>query len=245
MKYLKRFNEERELEPRAYRNAAHKLQKLGHVDRAKKLQDWSKEVEGKKNLIRWEKNIEEFSSFGTFKISINKQVMGDFYLDIGFDDASFIDNYECEKESNPDKIETSIWLPIGIIPTNKETLGKCKKILKEFDNGFFWAMSVTIKMTIESGKVNLTHFNIEDYDSDGMTLSDRQSAGKFKNLLKSIFSKPNLNYPGGRTDGLSMYKALERTICIESGFSSEYGFSLEDVGAFINTISPNSMYTTI
>jgi hypothetical protein len=61
-------------------------------------------------------------------------------------------------------------------------------------------------------------------------------------VLKNLFSNPDYGYPSSRTDCTSQWEALERTILAECGFSSEYGFELEQVANFINTISPNTLY---
>ena len=64
-------------------------------------------------------------------------------------------------------------------------------------------------------------------------------------VLKNLFSNPGYGYPSSRTDCTSQWEALERTILAECGFSSEYGFELEQVANFINTISPNTLYKAI
>ena len=87
--------------------------------------------------------------------------------------------------------------------------------------------------------------NIDENLSGNVSFADRASAGKFKNLLKSIFTNPDLNYPSGYTDADSLYQKLEQVILVQQGFSSDYGFELKNVADFINTQSPNTMYKTI
>ena len=252
MKYLKRFNEE--LKPTTYSSAARKLKKLGHIDRSLELINWAEQIENRENLLKWKDNIDKYSQFGTFKLTIkNKQlskITGDFHLAVIFDADSFVDNYEYEREESPLPFKSSIWLPIGIIPANEETLNNCLKVLPDTDmgNGFFWGMSITIGIKIDSYKVEFASFEILDYDenvSGNISFSDRQSAGKFKNLLKNIFSDPDLNYPSSRSDVPYLYQGMELTILAECGLSSDYGFSLEKIAQFINTISPNIMYKSI
>jgi hypothetical protein len=109
-------------------------------------------------------------------------------------------------------------------------------------------MSCGIDFKVQNGQVILDKFTLEDYDenlSGNVSFADRSSANKFKNLLKSIFSNPELNYPSGYTDVDYMYQKLEQVILIRQGFSSDYGFELKQAADFINTQSPNTMYKTI
>jgi hypothetical protein len=259
MKYLKRFNEE--LKPRTYMNAAKKLTDLGHTDRANTLKDWANESEKREDMIKWKERVQEYSAFGTYKVNIvnpdlinppfGEKYTGDFYLDINFDELAFEDNFEYEKEKDPNNINgVGIFFFIGLIPTSEEVLKKCEEVMPdaEFGNGMFWGMSCGIDFKVENGQVILEKFTLEDYDenlSGNVSFADRASAGKFKNLLKSIFSNPDLNYPSGYTDADSIYQKLEQVILIQQGFSSDYGFELKNVADFINTQSPNTMYKTI
>ena len=118
----------------------------------------------------------------------------------------------------------------------------------EFGNGMYWGMCFGIDFKVQNGEVILDKFSLDDYDdnlSGNVSFADRASAGKFKNLLKSIFTNPDLNYPSGYTDADSLYQKLEQVILVQQGFSSDYGFELKNVADFINTISPNTMYKTI
>ena len=76
----------------------------------------------------------------------------------------------------------------------------------EFGNGMFWAMCFGIDFKVQNGEVILDKFTLDDYDenlSGNVSFADRASAAKFKNLLKSIFSNPELNYPSGYRVSLS------------------------------------------
>lgn len=254
MKYLKKFNEE--LRPRTYLSAAKKLTAIGHTDRAKKLKDWAEETEKREEVQKWKDNLQDYALFGTYKMNIvnpetEEKLTADFYLDLSFDELAFEDNFEYEKEKDPNNIkDVSMFFFIGLIPTSEETLRKCMEIMPEpeFGNGMFWGMSCGIDFKVEKGQVVLEKFALDDYDdslSGNVSFTDRASAGKFKTLLKNIFSNPELNYPSGYTDVEYMYQKLEQVICIQQGFSSEYGFELKDVADFINQQSPNTMYKTI
>jgi hypothetical protein len=254
MKYLKKFNEE--LKTRTYLSAAKKLKDIGHIDRANALKDWASDSEKREEMSKWKNQIQEYSPFGIYKINVvnpenGKKFTDDFALDVNFDELSFEDNFEMEKEEDPNNISgVSILFFIGLIPTSEEVIKKCEEVMpdSEFGNGMFWGMCFSIDFEIQDGGVILQSFNLSDYDeglSGNVSFADRASAGKFKTLLKNIFSKSDLNYPSGYTDVDSLYEKLEQVILIRQGFSSDYGFELKNVADFINTISPNTMYKTI
>ncbi len=254
MKYLKRFNEE--LRPRTYLSAAKKLTAIGHTDRANTLKDWANETEKREEMNKWKERLQEYSPFGIYKVNVVNPESGemftaDFALDLSFDELAFEDNFEYEKQKDPNNINgVSIFFFIGLIPTSEEVLKKCEEVMpeSEFGNGMFWGMCFSVYFKVQNGEVILDKFALDDYDenlSGNVSFADRASAGKFKNLLKSIFSNPNLNYPSGYTDADSIYQKLEQVILIQQGFSSDYGFELKNVADFINTQSPNTMYKTI
>jgi hypothetical protein len=254
MKYLKRFNEE--LRPRTYLSAAKKLTAIGHTDRANALKDWAGETERREEITKWKEQLQNYSPFGIYKVNVvnpetGEKLTADFALDVNFDELAFEDNFEYEKQKDPNNIsEVSIFFFVGLIPTSEEVLKKCEEVMPEpeFGNGMYWGMSCGIDFKVENGQVILDKFALDDYDdnlSGNVSFADRASAGKFKNLLKSIFSNPDLNYPSGYTDADSIYQKLEQVILIQQGFSSDYGFELKNVADFINTQSPNTMYKTI
>jgi len=254
MKYLKRFNEE--LRPRTYLSAAKKLTAIGHTDRANTLKDWANETEKREEIAKWKEQLQEYSPFGIYKVNVVNPESGemftaDFALDVNFDELAFEDNFEFEKQKDPNNISgVSIFFFIGLIPTSEEILKKCEEVMPEpeFGNGMFWGMCFGVDFKVQNGEVILDKFALDDYDdnlSGNVSFADRASAGKFKNLLKSIFSNPDLNYPSGYTDADSIYQKLEQVILIQQGFSSDYGFELKNVADFINTQSPNTMYKTI
>ena len=254
MKYLKKFNEE--LRPRTYMSAAKKLTAMGHTDRAEELKAWAEESEKREEVQKWKDRLQDYALFGTYKINIvnpetEEKFTGDFYLDVNFDELAFEDNFEYEKEKDPNNVKgVGIFFFIGLIPTSEEILQKCNEFMPEpeFGNGFFWGMTCGIDFKVENGQVILEKFILDDYDeglSGNVSFADRSSANKFKTLLKNIFSNPELNYPSGYTDVEYIYQKLEQVICIQQAFSSEYGFELKDVADFINQQSPNTMYKTI
>jgi hypothetical protein len=254
MKYLKRFNEE--LKPRTYLSAAKKLTAIGHTDRANALKDWAGETEKREEITKWKEQLQNYSPFGIYKMNVvnpetGEKLTADFALDVNFDELAFEDSFEYEKEKDPNNVSgVNIFFFIGLIPTSEELIKKCEEIMPEpeFGNGMFWGMCFGIDFKVQNGEVIFDKFSLDDYDdnlSGNVSFADRASAGKFKNLLKSIFTNPDLNYPSGYTDAASLYEKLEQVILIRQGFSSDYGFELKNVADFINTQSPNTMYKTI
>ena len=241
MKYLKKFNEE--LKPSTYFSASRKLAKIGHLDRSKDLKDWGLEMESREEMGKWRKNIEKYSPFGVFKMTIKNDdgetITGDFYLDINFDDMAFLD-----------EPENGITFFLGLIPTSEELINKYKELCQDFDfgNGFFWGKIFHIEYNIVDQKVELTKWDFDDYDSDmngKITFADRASANKFKNLLIKMTTDSDLRYPSGYTDHVEVWDKLTASILGEASFASDYGFELEDIAKYIRTISPNLLYTTI
>ena len=254
MKYLKKFNEE--LKPRTYLSAAKKLTAIGHTDRANSLKDWAGETEKKEEMAKWKEQLQSYSPFGIYKVNVvnpesGEKFTADFALDVNFDELAFEDNFEWEKQKDPNNIDgVGIFFFIGLIPTSEDLIKKCEEVMpeSEFGNGMFWGMACSIDFKVKNGEVVIEKFSLDNYDenlSGDVSFADRASAGKFRNLLKSIFSNTELNYPSGYTDVASIYEKLEQVILIQQGFSSDYGFELKNVADFINTISPNTMYKTI
>lgn len=241
MRYLKKFNEE--LRPQTYMSAARKLDKMGHHDRANKLKEWSREMEKKEEMIKWKDRIQDYAPFGTFNMTVKnpetgQKLVGDFHLDINFDDLSF-----------SDEPENGISLFIGLIPSSEELIYQYMELCSDYDfgNGFFWGKIFSIYYNL-TDKVEFTKWEMFDYDSDmngEIAFSDRSSANKFKNLLIKIFSDPSLGYPSGYTDVDYMYQKLEASILVSNSFSSEYGLELEHIANYIRTISPNELYKTL
>jgi hypothetical protein len=224
-------------------SAARKLDKMGHHDRATVLKDWAGEMEKKEEMLKWKDRIQDYAPFGTFNLTVKnpetgKKLVGDFHLDINFDDLSF-----------SDESENGIGLFIGLIPSSEELIYQYMELCADHDfgNGFFWGkiFHMNYKLT---DKVEFTKWNLWDYDSEmngEVAFSDRASANKFKNLLIKIFTDPNLGYPSGYNDVEYMYQKLQASILIENSFSSEYGLELEHIADYIKTISPNVLYKAL
>ena len=248
MKWIKTYEE---LKSEIYRRAAIKLGKLGHQDRANALRDWSRKVEIDEEIVKWEENIKEYSPFGTFKLNVvnpetNERLSENFHLDINFDYYAFLDSIDDMKE---DKSGSFIFF-IGIIPTTKEVIEKCESIMPEaeFGNGMYWGMALALDWSIENDIFKFTEYSLDSYDttlSGNVSFGDRASAGRFKSLLKRICTDPDANYPSGYKDIENFFDIIENKISAEAGFSSDYGFNIEKIDEFINTMSPNEMYKSI
>jgi hypothetical protein len=245
MKYLKSFNER--LNPATYSRAAKKLRDKGHAGRADQLVSWGDKIRKDKYIEDWKKNIEEYSPFGTFKMVIknkDKSVEGDFYMQIVFDIDCFEDVYH-----NRDNNKIFFSFLTNIIPSTDELLKKCKEVSNDFFGSYtsYTSYSVFINSELnDSGIIRFTGFEI-DFDGHPTEIffSDRASAGRFKSLLKRILTRPELNYPSGYTTDPNFYSNMQNVVSIKSGLSSDYGFSLEGLADYINTISVNDMYKSL
>jgi hypothetical protein len=246
MKYLKKFNEE--LKTQTYMSAARKLDKMGHTDRAADLKSWANKMESDENFTKWKEKLNEFSKFGTFKMNVvnpesGEKLVGDFAIDIHFDEMSF--------EDSAGDYEGSFGFFMGIIPTSEELLSKCEEIMPdpELGNGFYWASIFSIDYQIDRNKeVKLTKWNLFNYDenlSGEVSFADRQSAQKFKNLLKRCITDREFDYPSGYNNARNMQEVMERSILVSQSFSSDYGFELESIAEYINGISANELYKTV
>jgi hypothetical protein len=246
MKYLKRFNEE--LKPQTYMSAARKLDKMGHTDRSEDLKKWAQKVELDENVDKWKKKVNDFSKFGIFKMNVvnpetGEKLVGDFAIDMNFDEMVF--------EDSVGDYEGSFGFFMGIIPTSEELLSKCEEVMPnpELGNGFYWASIFSIDYQIENNQeVKLTKWNLFNYDeglSGEISFADRQSAQRFKNLLKRCITDREFDYPSGYNNAKNMQEVMERSILVSQSFSIDYGFELEDIADFINKISPNELYKTI
>jgi len=245
MKHLKKFNEE--LKPSTYRRAASKLKKMGgfNVDRAKDLTDWADKREADDSIIKWKKNIEEFSKFGKFKLNIANKFIGEFYLDLSFDRDSFLDEYESIRDGN---CEIRLGFFVGAIPADEETRIKTLETVPEddFGNGFIWSNILSFGITIDPGSYEISDLSFEDYDdtlTGGVELADRASAGRLRSLLVSLFENPNLNYPSGYNDFDYFYDMFETLILAGAGLSSDLGMSMEQLAEYVKKFSASELIT--
>jgi hypothetical protein len=245
MKHLKKFNEE--LNPSTYRRAASKLKKMGgfNVDRAKDLTDWADKRELDEGIIKWKKNIEEFSKFGKFKLNIANEFIGEFYLNLSFDRDNFLDEYESIEDGD---YEIRLGFFVGAIPVDEETRIKTLETVPEddFGNGFIWSNVLSFAITLVPGSYEISDLSFEDYDSSltgGVELADRASAGRLRSLLVSLFENPNLDYPSGYNDFDYFYEMFETLILAGAGLSSDLGMSMEKLAEYVKKFSASELIT--
>ena len=240
MKYLKRFNEE--LKPSTYHSAAQKLKKKGFVERSNRLKTHASEVS-------YKNNVDQFSKFGVYELTIDldgQKHTGKFYLDISsFDINSFEDQFEYFKETS----KGYIWIPVGIIPYDKETLERFSKIYDDDElirNGYVWSFSMSIEFNITEDSIEFKNIIVEDYDTDlygSVKFKNRRDAVQFKKLLSNVFVDKSLNYPSAYTNHQTFYDSFYAEYGENFGLNNYSGFSGENIKNFIMTnLSINDIY---
>lgn len=237
MKHIKKFNELRHY---VYYNAARKLEK-DHPTRAKKMLDWSGIVKNKEDMKRWEEDIERYSPFGTFKVKLfnvgdKTLLIDDYYLEIDFDD-------DYEVVSNE---KLFFRLDLSLIPTDMESFDKLSKIDFE-DYGAGYRRHIGVLYFIINLKTNTYDSITIEYEQScniyaNSLLVDRKSAVKFKRLLVDIFTTKN--YPVASWDKAkysSLYDKIDLSLA-ETGVSSDYVITLNDLAEKVNSIPVNNWY---
>ncbi len=240
MKYLKRFNEE--LKPSTYHSAAQKLKKKGFIERSNRLKTHASEVS-------YKNNVEQFFKFGVYELTIvldGQKHTGKFYLDISaFDTNSFEDQFEDFKETG----EGSIWIPVAIIPYDKETLERFSKIYDDEElirNGYIWVFSMSIDFNITEDSIEFKNIIVEDYDTElygSVKFNNRKDAVQFKKLLSNVFVDKSLKYPSAYTNHQTFYDAFYTEYGENLGLNNYSGFSGENIKNCIMTnLSINDIY---
>lgn len=136
-----------------------------------------------------------------------------------------------------------LYVGTGIIPKNKEVLDKCVDTMPfnssdandAFGNGFFWGFWITIDINIINGnRFELLDVKVSTYDEDdsGEVSLTSGAAQKLKNLLVELFGNKEFNYPSSYTTTNNEYENLNNSL-IESGVSSDYGLTLDDIAEYI------------
>jgi len=250
MKHIKKFNEE--LSPRVYRSAAVKLKKMGHERRSKELEEHAETASKREEIIRWKKNIDEYSKYGKIKLRFKankynkKEYEGDFYFQLLFNDDLAEDSIGSEKQKSKGYFDFSIPFFVSIIPVDIETKQLCDQNMpdSDFDNGFYWVLWLNIQYKVEDEKIK---FNGIIYDTDDESLTgsvefaDRKSAVVFKKTLKYCFEELS-DYPSDSTKTPDIYDLLYRTLCQELELLPEYNLSMEKIYNDINSFSINKLY---
>jgi hypothetical protein len=251
---LRKFNEE--LNPHAYAMAATKLRKLGMTSRAEELEKWSHHQHNNIMMRNWESNIKIYQKFGEIELQFitdklnpetgDHKFTGKFHIILIPDLDTFEDSLYEWRNKDENNFTGYFTLSIGIIPSDKETLDKCISLFNvaEFRGGVFWSLVVEMRFSVKQSILTPNHFNIYEFDRSStgfIKIVDRSSGQKLKNILVSIFCNPKINYPSGYTDETNIYNKMEQEICARHGFSSDYGFSLENIGNYIKSIPTNEI----
>ena len=240
MKYLKRFNEE--LKPSTYHSAAQKLKKKGFIERSNRLKTHASEVS-------YKNNVDQFSKFGVYELTIDldgQKHTGKFYLNISsFDTNSFEDQFEDFKETG----EGSIWIPVAIIPYDKETLERFSKIYDDEElirNGYIWVFSMSIDFNITEDSIEFKNIIVEDYDTElygSVKFNNRKDAVQFKKLLSNVFVDKSLKYPSAYTNHQTFYDAFYTEYGEVVGLDKYKGFNGDEIKKCImSNLNINDIY---
>jgi len=194
MEHLKKFNE---LKSQTYKNAAAKLKTFGHGKREAELLDWSTQAKTREELEQWGKNREDFVKFGTYKIDYTggrfNEFTGNFHLNVILNEDYFEDEF-----SGIDKYGGELFFDIGVIPADEETYKKCEQLdimPHNGTDGIFLGFRLVLKFKIKGSSMKFFDYDFSSFEDSSADISkskfsDRASAGKFKNLLKNLFTNP-------------------------------------------------------
>jgi len=244
MKYLKKFNEE--LRSQVYKNAARKLKQilkekpaLGKAikaeERANKLEIHSKDIEDRRDIESWKKEVEQFSKYGEFNIEMSipgsglkppaiKPKVYSFYLDIVPEIEQMIDSWD---EEDPDNRELTFGFCAALIPKTIEDREEIKmNFNNDFWNGHTWGFWIYPTYSVLNSEITFKGLTIYDYDSSpNHQIADRKTAVSLKRLLVNIFD-PIFDYPSGIKNIPNMYDMIEQSAIQGLEISSTYGIDM-------------------
>jgi hypothetical protein len=259
MKHIKKFNEE--LKSDTYYSAANKFGASGHHNRAIKLRNYGSDVEVReleekeriqkekdqkekeKKYKEWQENIKKFSPFGLFKIKIDELVQ-DYYLKIDYNSDMFLDN-----DFMPDS-RIYMNFSVSIIPPDVDSYNKLKELDYDFDEKTDYIhMMFRIDVITELSKFDSEAIKFNLYYADtvegveNVQIADRRSAYKFKKLFRSLFTSKEYPTSGyWATKYKSVYNHIDLSLA-ESGVSSDFGLTMEDIVLAIDKTPINSLYS--
>lgn len=217
MKYLKRFNEE--LNPNVYKNAAKKLDKIGHKRRAKSLTEWA-EVMQKRKDEEYENEIRErLSQFPVFEIDVRTDswskgstrhgdsvFTGNFYIDFSFEPDMFNDQlWEVVSGSKPFRYPLNLHFDFSIYPADEETKSNLESLhndgkwigADEPYHNIYYGTWLYLKLSEKDKSIDESFINggydmgLEQRERDVFLLANRREALKFKRLLIDAFEGKN------------------------------------------------------
>lgn len=261
MRYLK-YNEE--LKSKTYRDAADKLNRLGHHKRASVLHKHTEDTIKKEAIDKWKKHVEMYSKYGKIKVLIQgkdleteEEVYFCFYpyLEPYKDETRFLTKDDPRSIKLNDlgwKIEAApIHFEMWLIPQTREQFERMNDLLEPdyYEPTFgFQTNTFYISLELEPNHFDFNDVNYSFYYDDGsfsagtkVSLADRPSAGRIKILLKKFFADSSINYPVD-TKEKTMYRTLLSQVLAEPGISTECGIGMEDFAEYIGKINPNSFF---
>lgn len=230
-----------------------------------------KEEEEKRRLMeieRWKDSISKYAQFGKFKFEINDSssrsrtearfnpIVDEFYTNISLESDMFNESAEDaiawskNGVKNPSgKSSLYLSLFISAVPTTEEAYNKYQSIppIKgSMWGGGIFGLWVSFKIEIDNDLISVTKFDI--YTDDGqdtwLSISDRATAGKIKNLLLNMF-KGTIDYPVRYpVDGYptNLHDFIETLVCNKSGLTSDYGLNMDHFVEVIQKTSANSLF---
>ena len=229
-----------------YLSAARKLKKFGNkssLDRAERLHKWGVKTELDEYIKKWEENVKRLSKYGSIKCKVDSDLV-DFYADFSFDSTAFEDTLDDTRGESLDNISATIYHSFWLTPTTIEGVHRCLKdndiAADYFSNGQFQAGYISIDYSIVNNSIEFTDFKFYYEDEVNFTLTS-DAATKVLNLLSKIYSDRNLDYPSSDTRYSNEYEHLNATICMENGFSVDYGFELDDVSEYLKTVPKHKL----
>lgn len=220
-----------ELNLSTYKSAADKLRK-NHPKRASDLDKWIIDTKERKYRKNYNILYDKFSKYGVFDIEMLQYRYNGKNNDkvkTKLENCAFSISFDAN--DNIDAIEDGgsyLSFDLSIIPNNYEDF---------VIYGEEW-LSFSIKYKASTGGITI----LNEIIFSEFTIINRQSAGRFRNLLRNIFSLKS-DYPaysGGRLCDFIQYDFFAK-----NGVSSDYGISIHDLYDAINNISANKLYKEV
>lgn len=234
-----------ELKSQTYLSASRKLKKLGHAARSTKMHDWAREVENRESMDKWRKNIQDYSQWGKATIQFD-DFKGDFYLCLIFDETANMENIEVSKEESDSYFNVNLFLSVGLIPVDKETLLEVSKKYPDLDfsNGFFFTHDISIEYKIEDSKaeflkISLNSDHFSEIYGECISFDGRKSAMTLKKHIIACLDEEQ-DYPSDSSYS-NMAQYIFAKICQESDMDN-YGLTMDKMLKDVKGYSPNYFY---
>lgn len=252
MKYLRKYIiQNEELKSAVYKSAADKLSKLGHTKRPQELMKWHDLVKERELKKLKSDVINDCKKLGVYQLSLGYKsnlewntYVGDFYINLYFDEYNIHESYEDWKQGGG-----SIWMcfSFGVIPINEDGIEFCKTIVEPIigtgsDKTTYWLGCFWLNMSEGNEPGDLVfkpagRGYFEEYEG-GWSLANRKSAMQFKDALYKIFSGDIVigetpSIPGGIKEDIIEY------LCNKKGHDID---EFEEIMNSIKKIGLNRLY---